>query len=296
MSETLDEAVKAAATEAAKKAGAELWENKSRLLPLIKRLAGFLGLRSAAPSPGGSPRNVLILGPGGTGKSTLARFLSGDVNVLLDPPGYYEPSFGVETVPLLDTPGVELVVMPGQSWRFGAEFQKVSGALANGDYRGVIVVVDYGHHAVEFESWRHHKLATEGKRAFLGRLLAEQRQSELDLLDRLVPLLQAARRKTWVLVVVLKEDVWADKRAEVVQHYTGQGTWATKLTGLTAARPDDTLFLHTVFASLHIQNYATTGGEVLKRNVAGYDAVRQRKSVEDLARILDAVREWEGRT
>lgn len=289
-----NELAKAAAGEAVKKAVGTAWSGGSWLLT---RARGLLGPKGEATPPEpliALPRNVLILGPGGTGKSTLARLLSGDVNVLIDPPGYYRPSLFVESVPLLGAPEVQVVVAPGQGDRLAPVFDAVAADIVRGAYRGLILVADYGHHAIEAEWAKDHRLYERTKPEFLAALHATQLQEELDLLDVLAPAVKAVGRRMWVLVVVLKQDLWAREQDRVARHYR-DGAWGTKMAEAVAAG-SDRLFAHTVFASLHIQNYTTKNGrETLRKNAAGYDAVRQRQSLEELFAAFDALRDWESR-
>jgi ABC-type multidrug transport system ATPase subunit len=65
-------------------------------------------------------RGILILGPGGVGKTTLARILAGEYDFLLESPGEYDESIGIERYTLADAPKVNIVVSPGQEIRRAA--------------------------------------------------------------------------------------------------------------------------------------------------------------------------------
>ncbi|MBY0459011.1 MAG: hypothetical protein K2V38_16870, partial [Gemmataceae bacterium] len=129
---------------------------------------------------------------------------------------------------------------------------------------------------------------------FLPKLVAEQRQEELAILDKLVPSLKAVNGKLWVLVVVLKQDLWTSEQTEVVRFYQ-EGAWGSRMAEVQKALDGKPFYLRTVFASLHIQNFTTRGGEVLKKNTPGYDATRQRQSLVELLEVFDALRNWEER-
>ena len=52
----------------------------------------------------------------------------------------------------------------------------------------------------------------------------------------------------------------------------------------------------TVGVSLVISNYTTSEGELLAKNVAGYDQEQQVKSLRYLFEVIDGLRDWEEET
>ena len=126
------------------------------------------------------PEPVLVLGGGGVGKSTFARFCAGGG----DAPAEYLESYGLERVTLPareGKPEVELVVPPGQPRRRNEDWPDLSEAVARGDYRGVVLVNCHGLHSLREDNFRSHPDYRGGMPAeeFLAAYAAARRDEEV---------------------------------------------------------------------------------------------------------------------
>lgn len=283
MSSTSDEAKGALAA-----VGAFLWSNKDWIWAKLSEIRSwFRRGEGTEQSPG-----ILILGPGGAGKSTLARLLSEEnYNPLLHLPGEYQESVGVETYSLKDAEGVEIVVPPGQRQRREATWADLHADLAAGKFRGVIVLAAYGHHSFMLP-YKQHRLYQNNKERLVEDHCAAQREEELVVLRQLTPHLAASRGKVWMLSLVAKQDLWWPKRVEVEKHYA-DGEYGAEVEKIRGQRGTQQFRHELVFASLVISNFMTGAGEQLKPNAAGYDQKLQVESLRRLFQAIEALRQWE---
>src|SRR5207248_9288435 len=95
----------------------------------------------------------------------------------------------------------------------------VHSDLSAGKYRGIIFVVSYGHNNF-MVSYKNHKLFKGNKEQFLQDYLVSQRREELEVLEELVPHVNASRGKLWLMTLVVKQDLWWPDRGEVELHYS----------------------------------------------------------------------------
>jgi hypothetical protein len=262
------------------------WDHKAEIGRKLGNL--FAWFRGGNRAEKGTP-GILVIGPGGVGKTTLGRVLSGG---LADSLGRYDESLNVERFPLEDNPGVEIVVPPGQLHRRESTWQEVRNDICAGKFRGIIVVLAYGYHSLGYRSYKEHRLYQGNKRRFLDAYLNDRRTDELNVLRQLIPSASVSPGKLWMLTLVTKQDLWWPKREEVARHYR-EGSYAVEIERLSAQR-DLREFRHEfAFASLVIGNFQTGRGEMLQKNVAGYDAHLQNDSERLLFETLDALKNWE---
>jgi hypothetical protein len=91
--------------------------------------------------------------------------------------------------------------------------------LANGLFRGMILLSSYAYHTLGDLSFRQHRLYRGEKRRFLNEFLADRRNEELRILNRLVPFVRTNPRRLWMLSLFTKQDLWWPQRMTVEQHY-----------------------------------------------------------------------------
>lgn len=255
------------------------------------------------PTPQSNPQpvedsrpGILIIGPGGTGKTTLARMLSGQwPSSPLEAAGEYVESLGIEEFEI-ENPPAKIVVPPGQHRHRPRDWGALHAAVARGEYRGVILVAAYGHHSLGI-SYKDHRLypGLERKSAasFLKVYCASQRKDEVGVLKELAPHLRLCQSKLWFLTLVTKQDLWDKDSAEAEKHYR-DGEYGKIVKEVGNHLGHQKFREEVVLASLVISNFTTTArNETLRQNAAGYDQLRQVRSLRTLFDALEAFRKWE---
>jgi hypothetical protein len=266
-----------------------IWERKDEIQRKLTELYSWFRGSGAStdPKPG-----ILILGPGGSGKTTLGKLLAGEYDLLFDQLGRYDESLSIERYSLTDDPGVEIVVPPGQQHRREATWTDLHADIAAGKFRGIVLLTAYGYHTLGQTSYKDHRLYRGDKEEFLKAFLEDRRADELAILRQLKPHVRSSRGKMWLLTLVAKQDLWWPKRTEVEKHYR-EGEYGAEIQSILNQQ-DQRQFRHEfLFASLVISNFATGIGERLKANTEGYDHSMYIESLRRLFETVDALKNWE---
>lgn len=266
-----------------------LWENRTDVRKLVSELYSWLRRPTAVD---GRERGILILGAGGVGKSTLARILSGQFDWLLDEPWRYEESFGIETYSIGGEKPVAVAVLPGQKARRESTWGQLLANLTAGEYRGVILVSANGYHDPGRASYKTHAMYHGNKEAFTAELLEANRVDERSIIDLLMPALRNSKDRLWLLSVVTKEDLWFGG-ADTMAAWLPDGERGKRFAGVTAIKGAAAFRFEAASTSLVVSNFVTGEGEVLAKNLAGYDHKRSIESIRRLMEVLTALQEWE---
>lgn len=261
------------------------WDNWDKITKRLRKLRTWFRHGGEKGSPG-----ILILGAGGVGKSTLGKLLAGEYDPLLDPPGQYKESVGIEHYSLPDSPGVEVVVPPGQKHRRAATWSELLKTIAKGKYRGIILMSAYGYHSMS-TGYKASELFAGNKEKFIEAFLKDRRKEEITILKELAAVLKTNPGKMWLLSVIAKQDLWYPERVKVGKHYS-EGEYAKEIAAVVGHDPRQ--FRHEfAFASLAISNFTSATAESLRPNVEGYDHGMQIGTLRSLFETVDALREWE---
>ena len=136
---------------------------------------------------------ILIIGSGGVGKTTLAKFLSGEYDLIHNPPGEYVESIETESFSFpgedeADKLSARIVVPPGQEHRRPVEWVDLYRGISSGQFRGVILLNSYGYHSLGKIRYKSHHLFPQyrGKNKFLAAFLLDRRVEELNVLKLLL--------------------------------------------------------------------------------------------------------------
>lgn len=237
-------------------------------------------------------RGVLIVGPGGVGKTTLGQFLSGQEELATS--GSYTESVGTEEFALSADTRVQLVIPPGQAHRRKATWDQRLEDIAKGKFRGVIIIHAYGHHTLGDISYVNHKLYNpeKGFDEFVVEYLEQCRKAEEQILSLVCNAVKRCTAPIWVLTLVTKQDLWWDERDTVEKHYV-EGKYGKILKECLGSKSERALRHEIAMTSLVIRNLVTGRDEILKKTIAGYDAPLQEKSFENLLQVFAGLMQWE---
>jgi energy-coupling factor transporter ATP-binding protein EcfA2 len=260
---------------------------------ILRSIADWFRGRDQEASKSSDPgRGILILGPGGTGKTTFARLLSGDLDWLSDTPGQYIESVGLESFALSDDPNVEVVVAPGQAYRRASTWSDLLKQVAAGEYRGVVLMNAYGYHTFSTPSYKNHQLYQGSKDDFLRDYYADRRADEIRVLKQLAPHLSICSKRVWLLSIVAKQDLWGSQQRQVEEHYV-RGDYATEIHDIAQKLGHQLFRPEVVFLSLIIRNLETIANERLQATEEGYDMRRVLDSLRTLITVVAGLKHWE---
>ena len=262
------------------------WDNKEWITAKLAELKRWLYSQSEDQTPA---RRLLIIGAGGVGKTTAAKYLAGEFDALCEWPGEYQESIGVETFSLRDDSSVELVVPPGQRHRRDSTWSEIQTAVGAGEYHGIILVNSYGFHSLGQIGYKHHRLYKGDVFDFMEAFVQENQKEELAVVKRLASHLQSSTRKYWLVSLVTKQDLWWDRNAEVEEYYRN-GAYSRQFRGIIEQIGKQFFRHEIVLCSQPIGNFKTGMGEVLAKTVAGYDHQMQMDSLRRFWATLDALK------
>ncbi len=280
------------------------WNNPEEVWKRISRVKEWFGSRRSKGASSDTDEadthvrpGILIIGPGGVGKTTIARILSGDFDrVLTDASRDYQESLNVEEFSLKDDPKIGIVVPPGQEHRRPSTWKELLSEIASGKYRGIILLNAYGYHTFGI-GYRDHRIYLEiasprNRQKFMSAYLENRRLDELSVAQKLAPYVQQCQGKLWVLTVVAKQDLWWTVRDQVSQYYS-HGPYQSEMVAMFAQHDPLSRRHETAMTSLVISNFRDGEGEILQANNAGYDHREQVDSLRRLFEIMFDLMKWE---
>jgi hypothetical protein len=264
------------------------WDNKGWIAAKLAELKTWIW----TPAEEGPANRLLIVGAGGVGKTTAAKYLAGEAEALSECLGEYQESIRVETYSLKDDPSVELVVPPGQRHRRDSTWSEIQTAIGAGEYHGIVLVNSFGYHSLGEISYKHHRLYNGNDSEFMPAFVRENQKEELAIVKRLASHLKTNTRKCWLLSLVTKQDLWWDRNPEVEDYYR-DGAYSRQFKSIVEQIGKQYFRHEIVLCSQTIGNFKTGMGEILAETVAGYDHGMQLDSLRRFWETLDALKTWE---
>lgn len=257
--------------------GVGVIEISEKLFPTFKRIFNLLK---------NGELKIAIFGAGGTGKSTLGKLLSGEFELsgLLQT---YQESISIEQYKLESNKIGSVIVAPGQKRREDT-WDDLLRTLVGGKIKLIIHVVSWGYHSFGEFSYTQHRLYQSGMtlEEFLREYAAVCRNRELDVLRRIEPHLSIAdQRKTIVITLVSKQDLWWNNRLEVNKHYV-EGAYEQLIQNIRNQRGANNFIHEYRSTSLVMENFLSGDNELLIPTTQGYD---QRLKVANFRYFLNAI-------
>ncbi len=137
----------------------------------------------------------------------------------------------------------------------------------------IIHVVSWGYHSFGEFSYTNHRLYRQGMTVeqFVGEYARESQNRELEVLRKIQPHISIAEgKKTVLITLVTKQDLWWNHREQVKQHYT-EGDYDRIIAEIRNAQGSRNFIHEYLSASLVMENLVSGANELLIPTTAGYD-------------------------
>ena len=214
--------------------------------------------------------HVAVVGPSGCGKSTLGRQLAFGFEEAMLPRSYMRsagPEFQTANLPISNS----LTVFAGVDSPSGTQFYKALNHVKGKSNSGIVFVCAKGYQAIYNDAKSvFGEINGDVKAAYALHARERHEQLELRLLESLVQDLLAKRKELpsgfWVVVMMLKEDIWWNERTEVNESVRS-GVIFTQLEMLR----DNGIQAQFVSSSLCRQNVLDGNDLLLAEVCQGYD-------------------------
>ncbi|NJK33018.1 MAG: hypothetical protein HC927_11735 [Deltaproteobacteria bacterium] len=227
---------------------------------------------------------VVVFGAGGSGKSTLGKFLAGD-----DLDTDYRESHHLESYKLDSTTPCTILVPPGQEGLRPKTWSDLQRHIASGRSTTALHVVSWGLDEIHPLRYVDHAAYRPGMTVeeFVAAYTEAQRNEELQVIAALAKHLGNAPNHLSLVTVVTKQDLWWPSRTNVRSHYTS-GEYAKHVADLRS-HVGDQKFTHQIWsASLVRKNLRDGEHTTLVPVAAGYDDAIRNWHVGRLVELIQA--------
>jgi hypothetical protein len=214
---------------------------------------------------------IYAFGPGGVGKTTLARLLSGEYSLETVPPDY-DLSLELEDHGVEGRNFVAVYVPPGQEDKRAYHWDDLYRQMNEASRYAVINVVAWGYHSLAKIELAKHRLYRPGmsESEFMSLFLPDRREAELAVMREILPHLKSTPQRLRMLTLVTKQDLWWEQRYDVRNFYEN-GVYAELINELRVHKGTANFSHDYVSASLNLLNFRTFDGRVLRATEGGYD-------------------------
>lgn len=234
---------------------------------------------------------IAIFGAGGTGKSTLGKYLSGKLENSQLSSGYQE-SISIEKY-ILDSNVIgSAIVVPGQERRQDS-WDDLLRTISQGKISLIINVVSWGYHSFGELSYQQSSLYKSGitNQEFLKIYTEEHRQEELQALTKIAPHLSVAdskKRKILLITLVTKQDLWWHDRLKI-QDYYQKGEYENTIQAIRNKLGSSNFIHEYCSASLVLENFISGENELLVPTTQGYDERLKFANLRNFLNVIESL-------
>jgi hypothetical protein len=229
---------------------------------------------------------VGVFGAGGVGKTTLAKYLTGDST-------YIHPAYEESATDEKKKIGKNIIghfwVAPGQERKMDTYWPEMYREISRGKVQRIINVVSYGYHSVDpkinYTEMKNYFEEGISQEEFLMKYLEDRRKLEIKTIADLSHRIKDSKNPVSLITLVTKQDLWWKDRDSVSEHYLN-GAYNRCIEDILAQKGKEG-FQHEYISISLVSNNFNIGNEIFKEIEAGYDENLRQANLNHFVSIFD---------